>query len=153
MDSIAAIVSLGLAFLVLVVTFRWIARILARRLERVGAPSVARSEDGEPPPEGVAAEEEPRGAGTIPGTIHGANYSLVLGILAILLFVVSPLFLLISAAGAYYGGRVLYQGIRFFQVVIYRALAGTVLSLGSVGVQYLWLTDQFADLIGFIVNV
>lgn len=149
MDSIAAIISLCLAFLVLVVTFRWIARILARRLEMVGAPSVARSEDGEPPPEGVAADEEPRGV----GTIHGANYSFVLGILAILLFVVSPLFLLLSAAGTYYGGRALYQGIRFFQVVIYRALAGTVLSLSSVGLQYLWLTGQFADLIGLIVNV
>ena len=149
MDSIAAIVSLAFAFFVLVVTFRWIARILARRLETVEAPSTVRSEDGEPLPEGVAVEEELRGA----GTIHGANHSLILGIVAVLLFAVSPLFLLLTAAGIYYGGRALYEGVHFFQVVIYRALVGVVLSLGSVGLQYLWLTGQFADLIESIINV
>lgn len=93
-------------------------------------------------PEPTSEEEALSGA----STIHGANFALVLGILAALRFMVSPLALMLPAAGIFYGGRALYEGIRYFQVVLIRALIVVVLSAGSIGLHYLNLTGQLLDL-------
>ena len=147
MYFIAALFILAFAFGVLVVTFRWIARLLARRLHGVESATIEQERGGSPTespesPEPTPEEEAPSGA----GTIHGANFALVLGILAALLFKVSPLALMLPAAGIFYGGRALYEGIRYFQVVLIRALIGVVLSVGSIGLHYLNLTGQLPDL-------
>ena len=148
MYSIVALLSLAFAFFVLVVTFRWISRLLARRLRVAAgdrdaeamatpAPSPEEAGDEESPP-----DERPSGA----GTIHGANFALVLGILAASLFKISPLMLVLSVAGLFYGGRATYEGIRYFQMIIYRALIGVTLSLVSVGLHYLNMSGQLPNL-------
>ena len=76
--------------------------------------------------------------------IHGANYGLVLGILACLLFtILSPMMLILTAAGIVYSFRALWQGISRYRMIVFRALAGFVLSLVSVGLNYLHLTAGF----------
>ncbi len=143
MYFIVALLILAFAFGVLIVTFRWIARLLARRLHVVESATIEKERGGPSPesPEPTPEEEAPSGA----GTIHGANFALVLGILAALLFKISPLALMLSAAGIFYGGRALYEGIRYFQVVLIRALIGVVLCVGSIGLHYLNLTGQLPD--------
>ena len=149
MYSIVAIVCLAFAFIVLLFTFRWIAKLVARRLIARSQAGEEASEDG--PNADSATEDEanqededvPRGA----GVIHGANYGLVLGILACILFKLSPLMLILSGVGLFYSGRTLYEGVRYFATVIYRAVAGLVLSLISVGLHYLNLTGQLAELL------
>jgi hypothetical protein len=79
--------------------------------------------------------------------LQGANYGLVLGVLACLLFKVwPPLMLALSAAGVGFSGRTLVQGWRRYQLLVHRALAGLALSLASVGLHYLNLTGQLPDL-------
>ena len=153
MYSIVAIACLAFAFIVLLLTFRWIAKLVARRLIRrsqAAAEAIDDSPGEDSATEDVAKQDEedaPRGA----GVIHGANYGLVLGILACILFKVSPLMLILSGVGLFYGGRTLYEGIRYFATVIYRAAVGLALSLISVGLHYLNLTGQLTELISRVL--
>ena len=147
MYSIAALFSLAFAFFVLVVTFRWISRLLARRLQDMAAGDGDAEPAATPEPSSEeAADEEPDERPSGAGTIHGANFALVLGILASSLFKISPLMLVLSVAGLFYGARAAYEGIRYFQMIIYRALIGVTLSLASVGLHYLNMSGQLANL-------
>jgi len=126
MSSLVGLLLLGAGFAVLVQTFVWISRLMERRAA---------------PPDPPTAEE------ALGGVLLGANYGLVLGVLACLLFWVwPPLMLSLSAAGIGFSGRTLVQGWQRFEILLYRALAGLVLSLASVALHYLNLTGQLAGL-------
>jgi hypothetical protein len=130
MSSLVGLLLLGAGFVVLVQTFAWIARLVERR-----------AWSPEPPP--PDAESQP----TLGGVLQGASYGLVLGLLACLLFKVwPPLMLVLSAGGLGFSSRTLVQGWRRYEILVYRALAGLVLSLASVGLQYLNLTGQIPPL-------
>lgn len=136
MSSLVGLLLLGAGFAVLVQTFAWIAHLVERRAWNA-APAPA------PPPE-PGAEPAPPTLGVI---LQGANYGLVLGVLACLLFKVwPPLMLALSAAGIGFSGRTLVQGWRRYEIVVYRALAGLGLSLVSVALHYLNLTGQIPAL-------
>ena len=167
--SAVGLIILGIAFIVLVITFFSVARILAMRREAGGsrADDLA-SADGEGEDAGEEAVSDveaavPAGAESEPtpeeekeeeervavAMAHGSNFGLILGILACLLFKVSWLFLLLSAAGVVYSGRSLWHGIRRYRIVILRALIGLVLSLASVGLHFLNLSGQLPEIIPF----
>ncbi|MFH1570358.1 MAG: hypothetical protein ABIL09_20370 [Gemmatimonadota bacterium] len=150
-----ALLLLIFGFAVLLVTFLWVARLLALRAQE-RARAAGPAEAGEPaPPDPLsaatsaeaeaAAVEEARAARVAVST--GANLALILGLLAAGLFWLSPLFLVLSAAGVYYGCRSLWIGVRRYRTLIYRALLGVLLSLASVGFQYLYLTGQLGQMI------
>ena len=168
MYSVVAVILLVVAFAILVLTFLWVGRLLglwsdggeevadiatAAAGEQVAGPEETGEEAGLPPTGGVGADgEDAEGdpeaeAARGRAVILGANYGLVLGILACILFKVSWLMLMLSVAGIVYSARALYQGIRYYRIVVYRALIGFVLSLLSVGLQYLELTGQLAEMI------
>lgn len=86
-------------------------------------------------------EELPLGPGVI-GKVSGANYGLLLGILACGLFWVSSLMLSLSLVGMFYSGRALWQGLRYFRMVIYRALIGLGLCLVSMGLHFLKVVGE-----------
>lgn len=133
MSSLLGLFLLVAGFAVLVQTFAWIARLVGRRAAAAATPP-------EDPPE---AEAPP----TLGVILQGANYGLVLGVLACVLFKVwPPLMLSLSAAGIGFSGRTLVQGWRRYQILVYRALAGLALSLVSVVLHYLNLTGQLPDL-------
>ncbi|MCC7261937.1 MAG: hypothetical protein IT369_05355 [Candidatus Latescibacteria bacterium] len=136
MSSLVGLLLLLAGFAVLVQTFAWIARAVERR---------AASASACPPAPLPAEEEAPQPSlGVI---LQGANYGLVLGVLACLLFKVwPPLMVSLSAAGIGFSGRTLVQGWRRYEVLVYRALAGLALSLVSVALHYLNLTGQLPDL-------
>jgi hypothetical protein len=79
--------------------------------------------------------------------IHGANYCLVLGIIACLVFKISPLMLVISLAGIYYAARALWQGLSWYKIIVYRALAGFLLSLTSIVLHFLNATAQLPSIL------
>lgn len=137
MSSLVGLLLLGAGFAVLVQTFAWLARLVERRAASHQAP-----------PEAFAAEvPEAAPEPTLGAILQGANYGLVLGVLACLLFKVwPPLMLALSAAGIGFSGRTMVQGWRRYQILVYRALAGLVLSLASVVLHYLNLTGQIPDL-------
>ena len=159
MYSVLALFLLIVAFAILVVTFLWVARLLG--LLGTKAADIEPGDEGEDEiqpvidsqdlqeetPEPEAEEEEEDEAGRGQAVIRGANYGLVLGILACLLFLVSWLMLMLSAAAIGYSSRALYQGIRYYRLVVYRALIGFVLGLLSVGLQYLELTGLLAEMV------
>ena len=126
------LVILGLAFLVLVATFFWVSRILAMHSAKKAA-SGSEEESAAEPEEDTTQEPEEKPE---MGKGYGANYGFVLGALACGLFWVSPLMLALSLVGMFYCGRSLWRGIRYFRTVIYRALVGLALSVGSVGLHY-----------------
>lgn len=127
MFSVVGLLLLAMGFAVLLQTFAWISRLVARRARPT-------AQEGEPP-----IEERPS-FGVI---LHGANYGLILGILACLLFKVwAPLMLALSAAGIGFSVRTLVEGWRGYQIVVWRALTGLGLGLASVGLHYLNLTGQ-----------
>lgn len=156
MYSVFALLLLIAAFAILVVTFLWVARLLGL----IGKDSAsAESDDGEEdkgqekPADvkdelevdlDVEAEEE---AGRGRAVSLGANYGLVLGVLAVILFKVSWLMLMLSAGAIGYSSRALYQGIRHYRLIVYRALIGFVLGLLSVGLHYLEFTGQLAEMV------
>ena len=153
--NLIALLLLVFGFAVLVVTFLWVARLLALRAQErdraagraeavEAAPPVPVSEATAPEAEEAAAEEA-RAARVAVST--GANLALILGLLAAGLFWLSPLFLVLSAAGVYYGCRSLWIGVRRYRTLIYRALLGVLLSLASVGFQYLYLTGQLGQMV------
>lgn len=137
MSSFVGLLLLGAGFAVLVQTFAWLARLVERRATSHQAP-----------PEAFAVEvPEDAPELTMGAVLQGANYGLVLGVLACLLFKIwPPLMLALSAAGAGFSGRTLVQGWRRYEVLVYRALAGLVLSLGSVALHYLNLTGKIPAL-------
>ena len=157
MYSVLALILLIVAFAILVVTFLWVARLLG--LLGTKAADIEPGDEGEDEiqpvidsqdlqeetPEPEAEEEDEAGRGQ--AVILGAHYGLVLGILACLLFLVSWLMLMLSAAAIGYSSRALYQGIRYYRLVVYRALIGFVLGLLSVGLQYLELTGLLAEMV------
>ncbi|MBI2503450.1 MAG: hypothetical protein HYW07_09515 [Candidatus Latescibacteria bacterium] len=137
MSSLVGLLLLGAGFAVLVQTFVWIARL----------------REGRAPPGAKAAESaqetevEPAPQPALGAILQGASYGLVLGGLACLLFKVwPPLMLVLSAGGIGFSGRTLVQGWRRYEILVYRALAGLVLSLVSVGLHYLNLTGQIPAL-------
>ena len=136
MLSLLTLVFLGLGFVVLVLTFLWISHLLARRRRR---------QDGVEEEESLP-EESPAMA-----MIHGANYGLILGILACALFkILAPLMLILSAAGLGYSGRALWEGVRRYRILVYRALFGLLLSMASVCLHYWNLTESWpTDLIPY----
>ena len=131
MFTLLTLIFLGFGFVVLMLTFLWVGHLLARRRAR---------KDGA---EQVPEEESPAVA-----MMHGANYGLMLGILACLLFkVLPPLMLILTASGLFFSGRALWEGVWRYRILVYRALAGLVLSLLSVGLHYFNLTGQMPDLL------
>ncbi len=159
MNSVLALFLLIVAFAILVVTFLWVARLLGLLGTKTADVESGDGEDETQPvtdsqnvqeetPEPEAEEEEEEDeAGRGQAVILGANYGLVLGILACGLFLVSWLMLMLSAAAIGYSSRALYQGIRHYRLVVYRALIGFVLGLLSVGLQYLELTGQLEEMV------
>ncbi len=124
MFSALGILALTLGFVVLFLTFMWIANLRHK----------ARGPVGE-------MEDKPEQSGTAI-MIHGANYGLVLGILACALFKVSTLMLVISLAGIYYASRALWQGMSWYRIIVYRALVGLILGVASVGLHLLNVSGQ-----------
>ena len=159
MYSVVALFLPLVAFAILVVTFLWVARLLGLLGTKTAdvesgdegedepQPAIGSQDPQEEIPEPEAEEEEEDEAGRGQAVILGANYGLVLGILACLLFLVSWLMLILSVAAIGYSSRALYQGIRHYRLVVYRALIGFVLGLLSVGLQYLELTGLLAEMV------
>ncbi len=137
MPSLVGLLLLAAGFVVLMQTFAWIAGLVERRA--LSHPV---------PPEGLAAEvPEARPEPTLGAILQGANYGLVLGVLACLLFKLwPPLMLALSAAGIGFSSRTLVQGWRRYEILVYRALAGLVLSLASVALHFLNLTGKIPAL-------
>jgi len=130
--SLLGLVILGLAFLILVATFFWVSRIITMQARERSAPGSGEDRTGKPEENSAPdLEEKP-----VMGKGYGANYGLLLGVLACGLFWVSPLMLALSFVGMFYCGRSLWGGIRYFRTIIYRALVGLALSGGSVGLHY-----------------
>ena len=132
---------IALGFGVLVVTFVWIANLLSRRRATAS---------GSVSPDPQALHGGAAGSGSVsehaPMTaiVHGANFGLLLGILSCLLFpVLAPMMLILSASGFFYSARALWQGLSRYRIVVYRALVGLLLSLVSVGLNFLHLTQGF----------
>ena len=135
-SSLLGMLLLIAGFAVLVQTFAWITRALERRAKGSLAPEDTTGE--------VEVEEAPPSLGAV---LLNANYGLVLGVLACLLFWLwPPLMLVLSAAGLGFSGRTLVQGWRQYHLLVYRALGGLVLSLASVALHFLKLTGQLPDL-------
>ena len=128
MSSLLTIICLVFSFVVLVLTFQWISHLRVKR---------ARSRHpGHPEAElPIEVEEEPLPSGAV--MIHGANYGLILGILSCLLFKVSLLMLFFSLSGMFFSGRALWEGLYRYRIILFRALVGMGLSVGSVGLHYL----------------
>jgi len=161
--DLIALALLAFGFAVLVVTFLWVARLLALRSHRRAARKLQQAlseraaEEPEPPePESTedsdaeAAAEERLATGR--AVILGANLSLVLGLLACALFWLSPLFAVLSGAGLYYGGRCLWTAWRRFRVFVLRAFIGLTLSAISLGLHWLSLSGQLGAVLPFLVS-
>ena len=138
MGSSFGIVVLAVAFVVLLWTFLWVARLMSHREE-----PRARDVPNAPPETTpvIAEEEEPE---PMRGRGYGANYGLVLGALSCGLFFIvqSPLLLALTCVGFFYSGRALLYGLRHFRVVIWRALLGIVLNIISLAMQVLFAMGQ-----------
>ena len=171
MFSALALIILGFGFAVLVGTFFWIARILSMRREvapaeangegsgegsdavreesaddvSVGEKSV--DEGSVDPEEASEVDDEEEERLTAVAMAHGSNFGLILGILACVLFKVSLLMLMLSVGGIIYSGRTLWYGIRRHGIMIIKALIGLLLSLASIGLQFLETIGQLADII------
>ena len=55
----------------------------------------------------------------------------------------APMMLILSGSGSFYSARALWQGISRYRIIPYRALVGLLLSLSSVGLNFLHLTEGF----------
>ena len=123
------------------------ARGWTRRFTRTASPGAA--QDGNDPEGNLAASDEAaEEVSPAIAMIHGANYGLLLGLLSCILFMVlAPLMLILSAAGAFYSSRALWQGLYRYRILVYKALVGLLLSISSVGLHYLNLTQQLPVLL------
>ena len=131
-----AVFLLFLAFATLVVTFVWIARLLsqrAREKKRKARPSARVVQEGGPPDQHEEGKESPE---MVRGRVYGANYGLVLGAMACGLYWVSPLVIALAFVGGFYSGRSLVNGVRYFRIVTWRAVAGALLNIGGSGLQF-----------------
>ena len=143
--SILALLCLLFAFGVLLYTFVWIAQLLARKakeadLQKREEAVLEAAEPGEVAEEG---DEELKRRGGVMQT--SATLGLVLAVLACLLVSLGPLVLTLSLAAVYFSAQALWVGLRYFRALIVRAIFGIGLGLGSVGLQYLVLTGQLAQ--------
>lgn len=163
---VLAVVLLGFAFVVLVVTFLWIARLMAMRSSAShGGTPIRGGADGEPispdleseadpaddvddRPEAEDTEEDPDPRGV--AVVTSSNLGLILGILACLLFKLSPLMVVLSVAGLYYSGGSLWGGIRRYRRIMHRAVIGLLLSVLSVGLHFLELTGQLSAILAML---
>ena len=84
------------------------------------------------------------------GVASRANYGLLLGILACLLFKLSPLMAILSAVSLWYCGHALLVGLYRLRIIVYRALIGLALALISVGLHYLNLSGLLSEVITFL---
>ena len=136
---------LAAAFGVLVWTFVWVARLLARcSAESEGereAEALPPQEDSDPAEEEEDDEEEEEKRRT--GTGVNATLGFILSMLACLFFWVSPLVLAVSLGGLYFSGNAFYYGFRWFGVFIPRAILGLVAGMTSVVLQFGYLSGQF----------
>ncbi len=126
---------LVVAFTVLVWTFLWMARLMARRAQMRQAPAPSPAVDQE-----VAA-----GPTRIRGRGYGANYGLMLGLVACGAFFVwpSPLLLAVAVVGLFYSGRSLVRGLRYFRVIVWRALLGVLLNAALPLMLFLYDTGRW----------
>ena len=145
-SSLLGILVLVGGFVALLYTFIWLARLWWRQLGDSGR-------EVEVPEQEEVAGEAPLVEGEIEpdddaraNMGHGANYGLVLGILACLLFKVSPLMLLLSGVAMFYSGRALWEGFWRFRLVLVRAAIGLVLGVVSVGLHFLEVSGQLPSL-------
>jgi hypothetical protein len=143
--SILALLCLLFAFGVLLYTFVWIAQLLARKakeadLQKREEAVLEAADPGEVTEEG---DEELKRRGGVMQT--SATLGLVLAVLACLLVSLGPLVLTLSLAAVYFSAQALLVGLRYFRALIVRAIFGIGLGLGSVGLQYLVLTGQLAQ--------
>jgi hypothetical protein len=143
--SILALLCLLFAFGVLLYTFVWIAQLLARKakeadLQKREEAVLEAADPGEVTEEG---DEELKRRGGVMQT--SATLGLVLAVLACLLVSLGPLVLTLSLAAVYFSAQALWVGLRYFRALIVRAIFGIGLGLGSVGLQYLVLTGQLAQ--------
>ena len=139
MYSVATVALIVFGFGVLVVTFVWIAKLLTRRRTTPALKDISTGEA-----ESTSAVPDVEEVPSMSAMILGANYGLVLGILACLLFtILAPMMLIISAAGLAYSSRAFWQGFSRYRMIVFRALAGLLLSVASVGLHYLHLTSDF----------
>jgi len=134
MFPLAGIIFLALSFLILVATFIWAAHLLTTKAQQRSQQEQSEAEEEAPEEE---PEEEPKEKTRVRGRGYGPSYGLLFGVLACGLFWVSPLMLALSVVGMFFSGRALWEGMRISRTVIYRALVGLVLSVGSVGLHYL----------------
>lgn len=149
MFAVAAMVLLVIAFGVLLWTFVWVARLLAHRAE-----AKERAEKRAAPQEQAATKEEqqqepeePEEPEMVRGRGVGANYGLLLGGLSCGLFWLSPLVVALSFVGSFYSIRALANGVRHFRIVVWRAVAGLVLNIGGIVLQFLLLLEIIPPLV------
>jgi hypothetical protein len=159
--SILALLCLLFAFGVLLCTFVWIARLLARRAEEAeqrrlvedaGGGEVDEEEsdaeeaeeEEEPSPEDLELEDLKKKGGMMK---TNATLGLVFAILSCLLVSMGPLILTLTIAAFYFCGQALWIGLRYFRVFVGRAAVGIVVGAGGVMLQYLALTGQLTQLI------
>lgn len=141
MGSSLGIAVLVVAFVVLLWTFLWVARLMSHRDHRKKPRARIASENMPEDAPTVLAEEEPE---HVHGRGYGANYGLLLGALSCALFFVTqtPLLLALTCVGFFYSGRALLRGLRYFRVVVWRALAGVILNLAALAMHVLFAMGQ-----------
>lgn len=173
MFSVVVLALLVVGFVVLVVTFFWVSRLLAIRASENAARNepadadqgaAAPGDGGDKSDLADVAEETTTdthnsqkvalgtGAEGTDSTgaraaIQGATLGLILGILACALFTVSELMIILSGGAIFYSGRALYYGLRRYVTIIWRALLGFLLGVVSLGLHYLSLSGQLSVLI------
>ena len=156
---LVSLLFLAVAFGVLVWTFVWVARLLAYReaererrdaerklKEAVAAATPALEADLEDPASEDPAsrdEEEAEIERRRVGAGVNATLGLILSALACLGFWLSPLVLVLCAAGIYFSGNALYIGLRRFRVFIARAGLGLALGIASVILLFAHQLGQF----------
>lgn len=142
MGSSLGIAVLVVAFVVLLWTFLWVARLMSHReTPRARILTTGTPEDVPQDMPTVVVEEEPE---IVRGRGYGANYGLLLGALSCALFFVTqtPLLLALTCVGLYYSARAVLRGLRHFRVVVWRALAGVILNLAALAMHVLFAMGQ-----------
>ena len=178
MLSVLGFVILAAGFGVLLMTFFWLARLLAirdrKKLKMESTPAITASSDTEdlaekeeelhsksenfPPSTGYVDTESGEDhsissdeveEAAARAAIQGGTFGLILGILACILFKLSDLMLVLSFGAIFYSGRALYYGLRRYLMLIWRALVGFLLGALSVGLHYLNVSGQLQDIMPF----
>jgi|GEM_PF-840502 len=147
MGSSFGFIILAVAFVILLWTFLWVAKLMSHREKpRVGSieqdgPVLAEDANGDVEEE--EEEDEPPEIGR--GRGYGANYGLLLGGLSCGLFFLTqtPLLLALSCVGFFYSARALVGGLRYFRVVVWRAVLGVLLNVASLAMHILFAIGQW----------